>query len=337
MRVHIFRRRILTALAVVAISVNGLAGIAWMGTAQAAQTAQVGGNSLKISPVRQSIVANPGTKQTVAVTIQNISSVPAHLHVVLNDFMASADESGTPSILLDENSYAPTHSLKRYMLPVPDFTLPANGNKEVDLVLSIPANAAGGGYFGAIRFEPVNESGIKNLSLSASVGSLILLRVNGDIKEDLTIASFDIRQNGKSGKFFTTNKNLTAVVRFKNGGNVQVEPFGKVLTSKGKADISTTEINDSKPAGSVLPDSVRRFDVRLDKVGPFGKYTVKGNFGYGSTGQLLSVKQAFYVVPVAAMLLGVAIVLAILFLIFGLPRMIRAYNRRVIRRAGRRR
>ncbi len=335
---HIIQRRVLTAVAVVMMAVGGLIGACFYNRADAAQqTSVVGGNALKVSPVRQDVAADPGTKKTISIYVTNLTSVPANLHAVQNDFTASSDESGKPNVILDEKEYAPSHSLKRFMLPIKDFTVPANGTKQVDVILDVPKNAAGGGYFGAVRFEPASQSTDKTLSVSASVGSLILLKVNGTIKEQLSIESFDVRKDGKAGKLFTSRKDLTTVVRFKNSGNVQVAPFGKIVLSKGSKELFSKEINESKPLGSVLPDSIRRFEVPLDKVGGFGKYTVQGNFGYGSTGQLLSSKVTFYVVPVAlivALAIGVALVLLA---IFFLPRLIRAYNRKVIRRASKRR
>ncbi|HUC89607.1 MAG TPA: hypothetical protein VMR45_02295 [Patescibacteria group bacterium] len=332
------RRRILAALAVVMITVSSLIGVAWQGRVDAAQQASViGGNALKVSPVRQDLTADPGTKKTVTIYVTNVTSVPATLHVVENDFVAAGDESGKPNVILDEKQYAPSHSLKRFMQPVKDFTLAANGTKQIDVVLDIPKTAAGGGYFGAVRFEPASQTSDKTLSVSASVGSLILLKVNGTIKEQLSVESFDVRQKGKAGRFFTNSKDLTAVVRFRNGGNVQVAPFGKVLASKSGKELSSQEINESKPLGSVLPDSVRRFEVTLNKIGGFGKYTVKGNFGYGSTGQLLSSSVTFYVVPIATLVaLGLGLIL-ILLLIFVAPRLIKSYNRKVIRSASKKR
>ena len=86
-----------------------------------------------------------------------------------------------------------------------------------------------------------------------------------------------------------------------------------------------------------MPDSIRRFDIDLDKVGSFGKYTLEGNFGYGTTGQLLASQVTFYVVPLAVMIIGGSVSLLIIFLIILLPKMLKSYNRRVIRRASRRR
>ncbi len=332
-----FRRRILTAVVVVMIAAGTLAAAVSQGNASAAQTSVVGGNALKVSPVRQDITMDPGTTKTMPVFINNISSVPAELHMAINDFVASGDETGKPSVILDENQYAPTHSLKRFATPVKDFLLPGGATKEIDVKITVPKGAAGGGYYGAIRFEPANPGGGKSLNLSASVGSLVLLRVNGNILEQLHIKSFDIRRGDNSATLFTSGKNLVNVTRFDNTGNVQLEPFGKIVLKRFGKQVATYEVNNEAPRGNALPGSVRRFDTPLKDVGSFGKYTLTGNFGFGSTGQLLTASITFYVVPVPlviAILIGLAV---LVFLIFVLPRMIRAYNRRVIRRASRRR
>lgn len=331
------RHRRLAAIAVVVVTVCSLVGTAWSGDAYAAQTSSVGGNSLKVSPVRQDVTADPGTKKTVTVFIQNLTSVNATLHPAINDFTAGGDESGRPNVILDEDEYAPSHSLKRFIKPIKDFTIKANETKQIDIVIEVPKNAAGGGYYGAVRFEPAGENPEETINLSASVGSLVLLRVNGSITEQVGIESFDVRQEDKSGSFFTNKKDLKAVVRFANNGNVHASPFGKIVVKKGGKEVSSTEINTSKPLASVLPDSVRRFEIPLDKIGSFGKYEVEGNFGYGTTGQLLSAKKTIYIVPLFVLIaVGIGVVLLVLLIIL-VPRMIRNYNQRVIRRASRRR
>jgi hypothetical protein len=95
------------------------------------------------------------------------------------------------------------------------------------------------------------------------------------------------------------------------------------------------EINNVSPPGNVLPNSIRLFSEPLTKVGSFGEYKLEGNFGYGSNGQLLSASTTFYVIPAWLIIAFIALVLLLAFLIFGLPRLIKAYNRRVLRKAGR--
>ena len=326
-------------LLVVAVLVS-LVGVQLSGTQYAnAQTASGAGNGLKVSPVRTDLTVNPGTSQTITVNIENVTSTTTTFQALVNDFVANPNESGQPNLILDPTKFAPAHSLKRYISAIPDVTVEPKQSKSVKVVITVPKDAAGGGYFGAVRFAPAVEgSRDKNVTLSASVGSIILVRVPGDIKDDLQIASFDVRHanNPTGSSFFTSDKDLKAVVRFQNKGNVQEQPFGKILLKKGGKTVQTVEVNNTEPRGNVLPDSVRRFTVPL-KVDGYGKYTVEGNFGYLDNGQLLSASTTFYVLPVGLIVVGIILVVLIVLAIIFLPRAVKRYNQRIIRRANRRR
>lgn len=303
-----------------------------------AASATGGGNGLKVSPVTTNIVVNKGDTSVVTVYVQNVTNAPVTLQALINDFVASNNESGQPALLLDANQYAPSHSLKRYVAPIDNFTLQAGEQKSVKVSITIPQSAAAGGYYGAVRFAPTSVSGGNNVTLSASVGSLILVKVPGDIKEDLKLLSMDVRTatDDSPRVVFTGNSGLVAALRFQNQGDVQEQPFGKVLLKQGDKQLASYEINNTTPRGNVLPDSIRKFTVNLDKVGAFGQFTLVGSFGYGSNGQLLSGQTTFYVIPVTMILVAVVILLLVAFAVFGLPRMVRAYNQRVIRKASRR-
>jgi len=297
------------------------------------------GSGLRISPVRTELTVNPGESKSVTVNVQNVTSASTTFQAIINDFIAGDNEYGQPALILDADKYAPSHSLKRYVADVSNVTIPAGQNKDVKVTINVPRNAAAGGYYGAVRFAPADTKSNNNITLSASVGSLILVKVPGDITENLVISSFDVRKGEKGvngNAFFTSNKDLYATVRFKNQGNAHEQPFGKVTLKKGNKILQTTEVNDTDPKGNVLPDSTRRFAIKLDKVGSWGKYTVEGNFGYGDNGKLLSASSSFWVLPVALIVAGLVLLAALLFAIFGLPRMIRRYNANVVRKASRR-
>jgi hypothetical protein len=294
-----------------------------------------GGNGVRVSPVRSDITVNPGQTKVVTITVTNITSIPATFQAVINDFTASSNESGEPAIILNGNQFAKSHSLKRFITAVPNFTLQPGEQKNVSVTIKVPADAAGGGYYGAIRFAPATPGAAnQTVSLAGSVGSLILATVPGNIKDQLSIASFDVRSGDHPRSLFTSHKSITSVVRFQNEGNVQEQPFGKILLKDRSGKIlGQYEVNSVDPRGNVLPDSIRKFTVPLDKVGSFGIFTLQGNFGYGSNGQLLSASTTFYVVPLIAIILFIALVAILAFLIFGLPRIVRAYNRRIIRQS----
>jgi hypothetical protein len=300
----------------------------------AAQTNTNGGNALKVSPVRNDLEIKPGATQTIDVYVQNLTAEPAKLKAIINDFVANKDESGAPSIILDENKSAPSRSLKQYVTKIPDFTLQPNENKNIKVTITIPANADAGGYFGAVRFAPASSDTNQTLSLSGSVGSLVLVRVPGDLKEKANIVSLDVRnKDNHANTLYTSNKNLHGAIRIQNTGNVQLQPFGKVQLKKSGKVLGVYEINNVQPRGNVLPDSIRRFDFKLDNLGSFGKYTLDANIGYGSKGELLTTSTTFYIVPVPVMIITAVVLALIIFAIFVLPKMIKKYNQRVIAKA----
>lgn len=301
----------------------------------AASTASGTGSGLTVSPLSTNIAMNPGQTQTVPVYIQNVTSSTATIQVVINDFLAG-NLSGKPALILN-GQYAPSHSLKRFITPINNVILGPGQQTQVNVSIAIPKGTTGGGYYAAVRFTPVVVSGGKTITLAASVASLMLVRVSGNIIDDLKLASFDIFQNsgGSPQAIFFSNKNLIAGATFNNVGNVQEQPFGKIILKSGNKEITSYDINTTNPAGNVLPSSERMFTINLDKVGILGRYTLEGNFGYGNNGQFVGGSTTFYVIPLNLVIIVVVVIVLILFFIFGLPRLIRSYNRRVVRRARR--
>lgn len=303
-------------------------------------------NGLKVSPVRSDLDINVGSSQVVSVSVTNVTSSVSSYQILINDFTAGSDESGQPQILLDADKFAPSHSLKRLVGNVPNVTLQPGETKNVSVPITVPAGYKAGGYYGAIRFAPHSNDGAenKNVTLSASVGSLVLVTVPGNITEQVSVASLDARkavganQIDSPRTIFTDSKSINGTIRFQNGGDVQEQPFGKLVLKdwRGKV-LGTYEVNNGTPRGNVLPDSIRKFSIPLNKVGSFGKFTMVGNFGYGDSGQLITASSTFYVIPVYMIVLAVLLVLFILFLILGLPRVIKRYNRRVVSKSQRKR
>lgn len=285
----------------------------------AQQSVSNSANTLKVSPVRTDIQIPAGQSKAVPITITNLTKAPISVHPIENDFTAG-DERGTPALILDENQYAPTHSLKRFMTPLTNVTIPANQSKTINVVITVPASAQAGGYFGALRFAPSSLEDGGQVNLNASVASLILMTVPGPTSEKLELTDFKVMQDGKTGAFFTTPDNLSMTVRFQNKGNIQLGPFGKVSVKNGSKVVYETDFNDKNPRDVILPDSARRWDIPLDKIGTFGHYTVIGTFTYGSANQTIEVQQSFWVIPlwmiITAIGIVVLIIAVILFLIF---------------------
>lgn len=278
-------------------------------------------NVLKITPVRTDIQIPAGETKTVKVTVTNLTDRDITVRPIENDFTAG-DERGTPALILDQDEYAETHSLKRFMIPLPDVTIPANSAQAVEVTIRVPATAQAGGYFGALRFAPVSPEDGGQVNLSTSVASLILMTVPGDAVEKLTLTDFSIQQNGKTGDNFSTANDIQVTLRLQNEGNIQMGPFGKISVTQGSEVVYDYDFNTEQPRDMVLPDSARRWDVPLKNIGSFGHYTVTATLTYGESNQTIEVTKSFWVIPtivivgaIVGTLLLVAIIITVILVV----------------------
>ncbi len=253
-------------------------------------------NTLKVSPVRTDIETKPGASKIVQTTVTNLTDTPITVRPTVNDFVAG-DERGSPALILDEGKFAPSHSLKRFMAPLADITIPARQAKTINVVITVPVDAPAGGYFGAVRFTPSAGDTGGQVNLSPSVASLVLLTVPGETVEKVELTRFDIQQGGSTGSYFFSSEDLHATVRFKNDGSVQIGPFGKVSVQKGDKVIYETDFNNKDQRDMILPDSARIWDIPLDNIDSFGEYTVTATFTYGLKNQTIEVVKSFWVIP----------------------------------------
>jgi len=302
----------------------------------AAATATNNTNTLKVSPVRTSITVQPGTTGIVKTYVTNLTKSPVIIHPIENDFVAG-DENGTPSIILDENSYAPTHSLKRFMTPLQNVTINAGDTKEIDVSIVVPKTAQAGGYFGAVRYAPATSDNSQSVNLSASVASLILMTVPGPTTENLILTNFDIQQYGSTVATISKPDGVSVLVRFANKGNLQEAPFGQIYVQKGKKVVYRYNFNQTDPKDYVLPDGARRWTVPLKGFDKFGKYKVSGTFTYGTKGESVSVSKTIWVIPTGYLIAGGAIIVGLIVLGILIWLLLRMYKRRIIRKSSRRR
>ena len=294
-------------------------------------------NTLKITPLRTDITVAPGKTGTVEVTVTNLTDQEIMVRPIQNDFIQGKAEDGTPSLILDADDFAPTHSLKRFMSPMSDVTIPANQAKTVKVLITVPAGAQAGGYFGAVRFAPTTPESGGQVNLSASVASLILLTVPGPVEESLKLTNFDLVQGGKAATDFRTQNDLKLAFRFENKGNIQLAPFGKISVSQGDKVIYDYDFNKDEPRDMILPDGARKWEVDVKNVGEFGHYTVNATFAYGSKNQTIDIERSFWVIPTAYIIGAIVAVVLLIGAIIWLIFFLRGRKRRMARRSVRRR
>lgn len=331
----LFKSRSLSSLIVLVTALvlitTPLAGVASAATKHSAKSTKPNNaNGMKVTPLRTDLAIQPGKSATVTVTVTNLTKASLRLQPIENDFVAG-NEEGRPALILDQNSYAPTHSLKRFMLPLNSFGLAPNQSKDVKLTINVPPTAKPGGYFGALRFAPASKSG-QTQSINSSVASLVLMTVPGATEHHLVLTNFDVKQTKGSSWFGSFNKpqDMSLLVRFENTGNIQEAPFGQINVTKGKDSVYSYNFNNTNPKDEILPDSARRWTVPLKKLGNFGKYTVTGTFSYAN-GQSIQVSKSFWIIPTSYIVGAVIALVVLILLILVIRTFLKSYKRRVLR------
>lgn len=318
-------KRVASAFAVIAVVISLL-----VPPVAAAES----GQAFSISPPLIDIKADPGQTVMAKIKLTNISRDALLIKTQINDFGAK-NEKGDPKIIFDE-AQTLAYSLRRWIASPPPFKVASNETKVLEFPIKVPADAEPGGHYAVIRFTgsspELEQSGV---ALSASIGSLVLLQVSGNIQEKASIAEFYSATPKFAKSSFFENGPLAFVSRVHNDGNVHLKPSGTVdvFNTFGKK-IATVRVNGDpadvkNPPKSVLPQSTRRFETTLDKTWMFGRYEAKLSLGYGQ-GKNLSSSVYFWVIPYKTIAI-ITILLTGLFFAgrFGLKK----YNAHIIRKA----
>jgi len=302
-----------------------------------AQSTANNGQALEIAPPVIYLNADPGQTVKTQIFIRDISSGNLIVNGTVNDFVAGG-EDGTPKILLDadekENN---AYSLVDWVAPLPSLLLIPREIKSMTATINVPKDASPGGHYGVIRFTstPPSLDG-SGVSLSASIGVLVLVTVSGDIKEGLSIQELSVNRNGKKGTFFESGP-IGFEEKLKNTGNVHVQPTGQVsITDMFGRKVAAVNVN--LPPANILPQSTRSFKQPLDKsvIGDkrlFGRYKATLKVTYGADKKAITKTVVFWVIPYR---LVAAVIVGLVGLFFLLRFMIRRYNRRILEQAKKR-
>lgn len=297
------------------------------------------GQALEIAPPLVTLSVSPGQTVTVKLQLRDVSKGQLVVTNEVNDFVA-AGEDGTPKILLNNQDSDNPYSLKGWINPLPQLLLKPQEIKSLPVTLKVPANASPGGHYGVIRFTgtPPELKGT-GVSLSASLGALLLVTVKGPVTEKLSVQGFEaahLNKDGTAGKTTSLFESapVAFVERIKNEGNIHEEPGGQVsITNMFGKTIAGVNVN--LPPRNILPASTRKFTQSLDKsvIGNkklFGRYTATLHLTYGANKQTLTSSLTFWVIPYRLIAIVIVLIVGGFFL---LRHLIRRYNRRIITKA----
>lgn len=333
--INTFFKRVLVVLTF-SLAVGGLIILSDTSSVDAQESGNLG-NGLRINRLRQEFTLQPGQQEAYEIEVTNVSPSDLTIMAVINDF-ESDNETGQPKLLTRPGDSSP-FSLESFVILPEPFRLASGESQNITIRLDVPEDLNPGGYFGAIRFAPTNIEGEEgSIALTASVGSLLLVTVPGDVLEGMDLRFIEARQRLETNEtvkraFYESPPDLVAI-GLENTGNSILQPYGRVsIKNMFGNEVYSYEFNGEQPRGNVLPQSGRTFENDIENLGPIGRYTIEANLSYGDGGgNIINASGSFWIMPWRLILLAIAV---IIFIIWFMTRGIKVYNKHVIERAKR--
>ena len=254
-------------------------------------------NDFVVEPGKTEINLNPGESTVKNITVTNRVDKKVRFKLTTEDFVGT-DDPKKPVILLGDN-HSP-YSLKDFIAPeINEFELDLGERITIPVTISIPKNAEPRGYYGALiisndpdKIEGNNAKETEGRArIISRIGSLFLLRINGEGKYEGHIESF--KNIGPQESTFSKRPQGFEIA-FKNTGNVHLVPYGTItITNIFGRTVDTLPVD----AYFVLPESTRYREILWQDGFSLGRYTahLSLNKGFGDTFD--GVDYVFWVLP----------------------------------------
>ena len=219
-----------------------------------------------ISPVLE-INTQAGENQRGVLKVYNETETEVNLVASVEPFKASNDETGKPEYLSPSQS-ADFSYLQWFKLAQNAITLKPAQAAKIPFVIDIPPEAKSGGYYAVVFWQnaPVPGQEKSMVNISGRVGTIILLRVAGNLQESGEVLDF----TPQPLKDYYFELPINFVIRFSNTGNVHLAPQGEISIKNWFGQVTKLDINPG--SHNVLPDSIRRFEVS------WGQKPISNNF-----------------------------------------------------------
>lgn len=260
---------------------------------------------ISISPLTFELTANPGDTLINKLRVYNPTESTISLKMEVEDFRPIG-EIGQIIVAPEEEII---YSLKRWVKTEPtEFTLEPGEQKFVDFKILVPENAEPGGKYGSVLVTTTGVIGEMpaGLAIGQKVGTLLLLTISGEIKEDLIVKEF-------IAPAFLATGPVPFTIRFENTGTVHVRPRGFITITnwwgKKVADVEFPQLN-------VMPGSIRKIETKWENKWLLGKYTAMLVGSYGTANLPFNPPVlTFWVFP-WKVALGILLVLAAIIIFF---------------------
>lgn len=255
--------------------------------------------AISISPLTFDLSANTGDTLIDELIVRNSGKETVNISVESQDFVASGEEG---DIALSEEKT--TYSLSSWIkIDNGTFQLTGRQQKKVKFSINIPSNAEPGGHYASVYayLRPSTEADT-GAYIGQKIGSLVLLKVAGAVKEEATIDTF------KTVKSWYEKGPVEFDVRIKNTGNVHIKPKGMIAVTNIWGNKVVDIPVDQK---NVLPGSTRHMSAIWQDIPKFGKYTATLLSYYGEDNKQITEATTFWIIPWKAIIIWSVIIIII--------------------------
>jgi hypothetical protein len=269
-------------------------------------------NDFVVGPGKYQVEAKLGETKTVNLTVTNRLGKDKTFQIQTEDFKGSRDIEKT--VVLMDGERGP-YSLKDYLrIASTTFTI---GNAErvtIPVTIQVPSDAQPGGLYGSVVVStittPAEQTSGQSTGVSpvvTRIGSLVFIRVAGDVTEDLVLKDFSLR----NGAHVVGSSPVEFQLLYENNGSVHENPSGFIhIKNMLGSEVADIEVEP----WFVLPDSLRLREVSWNNPFLFGRYVATAEIQKGYDNKTDSASVVFWVIPwkVIALIFVVIIVIVAL-------------------------
>ena len=261
------------------------------------------GTALRISPPNFEIAAEPGQVVAQQIRVSNRGDSPLPISMQIAGFRPQGLEG---QVQLTEEEEAGFGILTWTSVSPREFLLAPGAEEAVTFLIEVPENAPPGGHYMSILASLGSGGTTQGVAVGQRIGSLVLLRVAGEVVEQAQLADF-------IAPAFAAKGPIEFDVVLRNTGNVHLRPVGEVvITGTFGGEVARLPLEQR----NLLPDSERSFSATWETGWNLGRYTAEytGIYGSASTNIKGSTSVILFPWPIILPALAILAFLAFMFI-----------------------
>ena len=264
--------------------------------AASAENKPADGFGVSIGPSIVRLTGKPGESQSAKIKVWNKSPNPMKFTLSTRDVGNQKDAEGRLDRIFPPPGTLSHSCAKWILLQEKEFEIAPGGEKEVELIVSSPADASGGKaavvFFTGIPGNPPSggsqkEKPAASIQIVPRLGALVFFETEGTLKKDGQISDFSVQPLPESSS-------LEVRYSFENLGNTDIFVAGTFyILDPNKALVAKDNLGSMR----TFPGDKGAEKTRWKGILTPGSYHLVATFELGQDTEEVIVKEADFVIP----------------------------------------